>query len=261
MELILELIEQENLIFKAGDTGIYLGKVEDNAFHHHYALQLTIGIDDKFVMETEEGKLTSDSLIIHPQISHRLDSKGKFVLIFLFNPASTIGHFLAKHLTTSSVQDFEEEWVNYLRMFAKDLFKNEINEKTFLSACINSMAEFNSRCLLTKHQMDKRVLATLQYLDRHAREIIPLKEMAEEMCLSESRFQHIFKEETGISYRRMQLWKRLLASFDHLRTTKTLTELAHQSGFSDSSHYSKTFKESFGFSPSDVFANSHLVLE
>ncbi|SMD32651.1 AraC-type DNA-binding protein [Reichenbachiella faecimaris] len=257
----MELIEQENLIFKAGDSGIYLGKVEDNAFHQHYALQLTIGIDDKFEMETEDGKIFSDALIIHPQIPHQLDSKGKSVLIFLLNPASTVGHFLAKHLTHSPVQEFQEEWVDYLRMFAKDLFKNEINEKTFLSACVNSMAEFNGRCLKTKHQMDKRVLATLQYLDRHTREVIPLSEMASEMCLSESRFQHLFKEETGLSYRRMQLWKRLLASFDLIRTTKTLTELAHQSGFSDSSHYSKTFKESFGFSPSDVFANSHLVLE
>lgn len=257
----MELIEQENIIFKAGDTGIFLGKVNENAFHQHYALQLTIGIDDKFELETESGKTVSNSLIVHPQVSHRLDSKGQPVLIVLLNPASTLGHFLGKHMTNEPVQAFEEEWVGYLRMFAKDLLKNEINEKTFLSACINSMAEFNARCLQAKHQVDKRVLASLQYLDRHPRSIISLEEMAEEMCLSESRFQHLFKEQTGISYRRMQLWKRLLASFDNLRSTKTLTELAHQSGFSDSSHYSKTFKESFGFSPSAVFANSHLAMD
>lgn len=257
----MELIEDSNLIFKAGDTGIFLGRVGDNEFHQHYALQLTIGIEEKFELETEEGKFVSDSLIVHPQISHRLDTKGEPVLIFLFNPASTLGHFFAKHLTTEPVQEFDEEWIDYLRMFVVDLFKKEINEKTFLSACINSMAEFNGRCLSAKHQMDKRVLASLQYLDRHTREVIPLKEMAEEMCLSESRFQHLFKEETGVSYRRMQLWKKLLSSFDYLRTTKTLTELAHQAGFSDSSHYSKTFKESFGFAPSEVFANSHLVMD
>lgn len=257
----MELIEDANLIFKAGDTGIFLGKVSDNAFHQHYAVQLTIGIEEKFEMETEAGKVLSNSLVVHPEVSHRLDTKGQPVLIILLNPASTLGHFIAKHLTQQPVQELDEEWVGYLRMFVQDLFKKEINEKTFLSACINSMAEFNSRCLKAKHQIDKRVLASLQYLDRHTREVISLKEIAEEMCLSESRFQHLFKEETGISYRRMQLWKRLLSSFDHLRTTKTLTELAHQSGFSDSSHYSKTFKESFGFSPSDAFANSHLVMD
>ncbi|WP_420579903.1 helix-turn-helix transcriptional regulator [Reichenbachiella sp.] len=257
----MELIEEENLLYKAGDTGIFLGKVEENAFHQHYALQLTIGIDEAFEMESEDGVVLSKSLLIHPQVSHRLDSKRQKVLVILLNPASTLGHFLAKHMTSAPIEEFTEEWVDYLRMFVQDLSKNEINEKTFLSACINSMAEFNSRCLAAKHDIDKRVLASLQYLDRHTREVISLKEMAEEMCLSESRFQHLFKEETGISYRRMQLWKRLLASFDYVQSSKTLTEVAHQSGFSDSSHYSKTFKESFGFSPSEVLASSHLLID
>lgn len=257
----MELIEEEDLLYKAGDTGIFLGKVSENTFHKHYALQLTIGINEKFEMETENGKVLSDSLVVHPQISHRLDSKNQQVLIILLNPGSTLGHFLTRHMTNQPVQEFEEEWVGYLRMFVQDLSKKEINEKTFLSACINSMAEFNSRCLIAKHQVDKRILATLQYLDRHTREVISLKEIANEMCLSESRFQHLFKEQTGLSYRRMQLWKRLLSSFDHLRTTKTLTALAHQSGFSDSAHYSKTFKESFGLLPSEVFANSHLIMD
>lgn len=258
---MLELIEEENLLYKAGDTGIFLGKVEENSFHQHYALQLTIGINEQFEIETEKGKVLSKSLVVQPQVAHRLNSKGQTVLIILLNPGSTLGHFMTKHMTTNSVEEFEEEWIGYLRMFVQDLSKKEINEKTFLSACINSMAEFNSRCLAAKHQIDKRVLASLQYLDRHTREVISLSEIAEEMCLSESRFQHLFKEETGISYRRMQLWKRLLASFDYVRTTKTLTELAHQAGFSDSSHYSKTFKESFGFPPSEVFANTHLVMD
>ncbi|WP_456457856.1 helix-turn-helix transcriptional regulator [Reichenbachiella sp.] len=257
----MELIEEENLLYKAGDTGIFLGKVEENAFHQHYALQLTIGIDEAFEIETEDGVVQSKSLVIHPQVSHRLDSKDQKVLIILLNPASTLGHFLAKHMTSEPIAEFEEEWIGYLRMFVQDLFKKEINEKTFLSACINSMAEFNSRCLAAKHQIDKRVLASLQYLDRHTREVISLKEISEEMCLSESRFQHLFKEQTGVSFSRMQLWKRLLASFDKIKSTKTLTELAHQSGFSDSSHYSKTFKESFGFPPSEVLANTHLVMD
>ena len=257
----MEVIEQENLIFKAGDTGIYFGKVNDNASHQHYAVQLTISIYEKFELLSEKSKYVSDSVIIQPQVAHRLDSKDQPVLIFLLNPASAIGHFLGKHLTSEPIGEFDEEWIGYLRMFAKDLLKNEINEKTFLSACINSMAEFGDRCLLAKHNIDKRVLASLQYLDRHTRELIPIKEMAGEMCLSESRFQHLFKEHTGISYRRMQLWKRLMSSFNLIHKTKTLTELAHQAGFSDSAHYSKTFKESFGFAPSEAFNNSQILFE
>lgn len=257
----MEVIEQENLIFKAGDTGIFLGKVKENAVHQHYAVQLTISIYEKFEVKGEKEAYESDCMAIQPQVTHQVDSKDQPVLIVLLNPASAVGHFVGKHLTSESFEEFDEEWIEYLRMFTRDLLKNEINEKTFLSACINSMAEFNDRCLLARHQVDKRVLAALQYLDRHRRELIPLREMASEMCLSESRFQHLFKEHTGISYRRMQLWKRLMTSFDLVQNTKTLTELAHNAGFSDSAHYSKTFKESFGFTPSEVFGNTQLIME
>lgn len=257
----MELIEKENLIFKAGDTGIFLGKIKDNVQHQHYALQLTIAVDGVFELTTETGTITAKSAVIHPQVPHQLDSKDEYVLIVLLNPASAVGHFLDKHLTSQPVEEYDEEWIGYLRMFAQDLLKNEINEKTFLSACINSMAEYNRRCLSAKHQVDKRILATLQYLDRHTRTVVSMEEMAEEMCLSQSRFQHLFKEHTGLSYRRMQLWKRLVASFDQVKEVKTLTELAHLSGFSDSAHYSKTFKESFGFTPSDLLGNSQLTLD
>ncbi|MEO9968059.1 MAG: helix-turn-helix transcriptional regulator [Reichenbachiella sp.] len=257
----MELIEQENLIFKAGDTGIFLGKVSENETHQHYALQLTVSLYDTFEIQSEGEVYRSEAAIVQPQVPHHLDSQGHPVLIFLFNPASAIGHFIGKHLTNQPVEDFHEIWIDYLKMFAKDLFKNEINEKTFLSACINSMAEFNDRCLLAKHKVDKRVLASLQYLDRHRREVISLSEISEEMCLSESRFQHLFKEHTGISYRRMQLWKRLISSFDLYTSSKNLTELAHKSGFADSAHYTKTFKESFGLTPSELFGASHLVVE
>ncbi|UXX79699.1 helix-turn-helix transcriptional regulator [Reichenbachiella carrageenanivorans] len=257
----MELIEKENLIFKAGDTGIFLGKIKDNAQHQHYALQLTIAVNDAFELTSEEGKRVAQSVVVHPQVPHQLDSRDQQVLVILFNPASAVGHFLHKHQTSQPVEEYDEEWIGYLRMFAQDLLKNEINEKTFLSACINSMAEYNVRCLSAKHEVDKRILATLQYLDRHTRSVVSLEEMAEEMCLSESRFQHLFKEHTGLSYRRMQLWKRLVASFDQAKSVKTLTELAHLSGFSDSAHYSKTFKESFGLRPSELFGNSQLILD
>lgn len=257
----MEVIEQENLIFKTGDTGIILGKISDQEIHQHYAVQLTISIYEDFELYDESKTYISDALVTQPQVAHRLNSNGLPVLVLLLNPGTAVGHFIGKHMTTKPVEGFKEEWVDYLRMFAKDLLKNEINEKTFLSACINSMAEFGDRCLLAKHKIDKRILASLQYMDRHRREIVSLEEISEEMCLSESRFQHLFKEETGISFRRMQLWKRLIGSFDLLSESKTLTALAHKSGFSDSSHYSKTFKESFGMTPSEVFGTSHLRMD
>lgn len=256
----MEVIEEENLIFKSGDTGIFLGKFSDSVEHKHDALQLTISIHQKFKVTSDGKALNADALVIQSGASHRLDSMDQPVLVLFFNPASTVGHFLGKHLTTKAVQKFEDEWADQLRMFCQDLLKNEINQKTFLSACINSMAEFNDRCLQSKFKIEKRLLATLQYLDRHTREMLSLKEIAEEMCLSQEKFSEMFESSTGISYAKSLQWKCLMQSMERYEKAKTLTKLAKDTGFKDSSEYTEVLNNFLGMTPEEAFGETNLEI-
>lgn len=77
-------------------------------------------------------------------------------------------------------------------------------------------------------------------------------EISKLIGLSESRFLHLFKKETGITYRRMILWFRLEKSFRNFRDFDNLTELAHHCGFADSARYARPFKKTFGVSPREL---------
>jgi AraC-like DNA-binding protein len=82
---------------------------------------------------------------------------------------------------------------------------------------------------------------------------ISLERVAGAWNLSASRLLHLFSKETGIPFRRYQLWLRLIDAVEGVIGGKGLTEAAHAAGFSDYAHFSRTFTRMFGYSLSDIF--------
>lgn len=78
--------------------------------------------------------------------------------------------------------------------------------------------------------------------------------------LSSSRFQHLFKEETGLSFRRYRLWARLQATMSCVMDGKTLTQAAHDAGFASSAHLSAAFKAMFGLPLSTLLSGNILFV-
>ncbi len=78
--------------------------------------------------------------------------------------------------------------------------------------------------------------------------------------LSSSRFQHLFKEQTGLSFRRYRLWARLQATMSYVKEGKSLTQAAHDAGFASSAHLSAAFKAMFGLPLSTLLSGNVLFV-
>jgi AraC-like DNA-binding protein len=65
-------------------------------------------------------------------------------------------------------------------------------------------------------------------------------------CLSESRFSHLFVEQIGLPFRTYLLWLRLSIAVERMAAGDSLTVAAHDAGFADSAHFSRTFLRMFG---------------
>jgi transcriptional regulator GlxA family with amidase domain len=101
-------------------------------------------------------------------------------------------------------------------------------------------------------QLDPRIHRALAALrDEHERSS---EQLARDVGLSTSRFQHLFQQQMGVPVRRYRWWLRFRRAVISLRTGADLTAVAHASGFADSAHLSRVFRRSFGFPPSKLLA-------
>ena len=96
------------------------------------------------------------------------------------------------------------------------------------------------------------VQRALEYISVNYEKNFSNSELAKIGNLSVSRFEHLFKEETGISlgaYRqrlRIENAKNLLTSTD-----LTVSEISELVGFGDSLYFSRIFKSKTGLSPTE----------
>ena len=96
---------------------------------------------------------------------------------------------------------------------------------------------------------DARILAVIGEMIQQPNVFKTIHDAAEFTSLSEPRFRSLFNQELGVSFRQFRLWQRMMHVLRNLGKTRSLTQLALESGFSSSSHFSTAFKNMFGISP------------
>lgn len=96
--------------------------------------------------------------------------------------------------------------------------------------------------------MDRRIQAVISRMESEPS--VKFAELAEMVRLSESRLRHLFKKETGITYKQLIRDFRMRKAEELLRTTFfNVKEIATEVGLSDS-QFARDFQILYGMSPS-----------
>jgi len=92
---------------------------------------------------------------------------------------------------------------------------------------------------------------------------ITLKELQQDLRLSERSFERRFNQHIGISPKLFSRVCRFQASLSQLRNNKynILTDVAFENGYADQSHFIRSFKEFTGFSPEQYQKQSNELVE
>ncbi|MDM1071669.1 helix-turn-helix transcriptional regulator [Empedobacter brevis] len=237
----------QNKVHIENSWGLFVGELNDNILHRHYALQITVTSNQEFRITDKNNKQNSyKACFINNNIEHQLNSS-EISLIILINPISCIGHQFHNNYKNAKIVSLKDDFHLLSNMLDEYLQNN--SDFNHLAKNINRyLTNFKCQCERENHFDDNRIYNTIAYLERNSDRVVSLKEIAAFCFLSETRFLHLFKEKTNINFRRYQLWNRLIKSLPYLKT-HSITETSHQFGFTDSSHYNRTFKETFGLSP------------
>jgi AraC-like DNA-binding protein len=240
-------LKSQAMYFSKNDTmTLILTKVQDNVIHSHYAVQFTLAISQTFSI-TINGQTLKKTVHISPVMQPHCLHANDEVLVLLINPASELGYWIS----------YQEDNDNLFTVAEKIraeviVYQTQSTVDIDLLLTIELILKQAMRDKPLKNVvMDRRIAKAIRLLEQNTPLITPLDTIASHVLLSPSRFIHVFKQETAISYRRFQLWLRLLSSIDLLAQTYSITLVAHQSGFADSAHYSRTFKECFGYTPNE----------
>src|SRR5258707_12230686 len=74
--------------------------------------------------------------------------------------------------------------------------------------------------------------------------------------LSPSRFLHLFKEQTGISFRAFRAWKRARHLLHFANQNINLAHLAQDIGYPDSTNFSHSIRRFYGLNPPAILSGS-----
>lgn len=217
--------------------------------HAHHAIQVVISLGGSFTIETDHGALSGEVAAIAADAPHRFKAEGLIALVFV-EPESRAGRAIRRVLFAqgalaappwpyvedfrASIQSAGPEWPGPALAEAG-------------RALVNRMAGDGP-----SHALDWRVSRMIAYAAEHIEGPVTLADVTPLTRVSASRLSHLFVEQTGLPFRTYVLWLRLSRAVEAASAGASLTEAAHQAGFADSSHFSRTYRRMFGVAPASL---------
>ncbi len=109
---------------------------------------------------------------------------------------------------------------------------------------------------LETRALDQRIVDAIARLCEFSNVNVNAAECAAAVRLSQSRFLHLFKEQTGVSFRAFRAWKRARHLLHYVNEDINLAHLAQDIGYPDSTHFSHSIRRFYGLKPRSIFIGS-----
>ena len=240
---------QAKLLFW-GARGLYLGSAFGLRAHRNAVAVLAISLDmparlARDPVHAAAGYVAFRTALIPPNTLHHLCSPDGNRMAFVYVDALSTDYPQLHPAMRSCEPRFglghvaEGPLIKNLLALAGDARWSEVRDE------LSGLLGFSSRC-----EPDLRIAGALKRLHAAPSDTNGLAHVAGQTQLSPSRFLHLFKTQTGVPFRRYRTWVRIGAALKSMRMGVSLTEAAHDAGFSSSAHFSTTFTEMFGLPPS-----------
>lgn len=216
-------------------TILYIGSINNETFIRHQAYCVVFNPYMQVEFKTTKYSVRSNLVVVPSLESHRLFSDENTRFLFI-DPFCTF----SKTNDTQSLQ-FENEHLNKIKQY----LITDINNIDITSL---------DRLVSGSTIIDYRIKNASDFIKNNLHKTISTKEIVDVCFLSESRLQHSFKEQIGMSIRKYILWQRVVAATKSIVEGNQLTQAAYVGGFADGAHFTRTFKKMFGVPPSFFFS-------
>jgi AraC-like DNA-binding protein len=237
---------------------LFLGTGIRNAPHRHFTASLSFALDQPFAFrEGRKPWRLLRGIAVAPNVQQQMDCRGNAVAILQIDPETEAygraARLFAQH---GAVVELADETVDHLAAAARGMQDRADFDPSLLWGEVLDRVAGN---WLMPQAPDPRVARVREILKRELPGAPSVADLAKAVGLSAGRLIHLWNDELGTSLRRYILWLRLRHVVFCVGIGRNLTEAAHEAGFADSAHLSRTFHSMFGLPLSRLFGGAARV--
>lgn len=219
----------------AESWGVRASTAQHAGAHLQYGIVVFVGVDGEVTSNGTRGRV----VLVPPNVMHRTTSPGP-VLGFFYDPLSFPGVASFAHAL-----DGPQVLGGKLgSRIAGAVFANRarIDHQEVLAGLSRDVG----RVLASPPRpIDRRVLKALEAVRQ------PVPAMAKHAGVSVPHLRALFARDAGVPMRTVRAWRRLvhaLQAYAHVDATRA----AHEAGFADLAHFSRTCVRMLGYTPSTI---------
>lgn len=190
--------------------------------------------------------------VVPPYTPHRVATPERMIGVMMIEPESFDPARLPDVLSTPAAAAVDHPAGNRIRDAFLRLSRGDWGRE--LSSADLDLLFFGR--MLERRRLDPRVASIVERIVQQPHAALPAEEGARLAGLSFSRFLHLFRAEVGATFRGFRAWKRARSFLRYANGAPSLTDVALEIGYPDSTHFSHSIRQVYGLRPKDIFAGS-----
>lgn len=234
---------------------LWIGRSQGRTeWHAHHAHQLALAPEGELRFRSAaQGSWTGFAGALVPSnCAHQFEIDGLRVLHLFVEPESRAGRALMRRFGAAQVAALPTDQARSTAQLLFSAFAVDAGAPAMRQAAAAAIGALCGAGTEPDAELDPRLARALAFIQARVAQPLSLAEVAASVALSESRFRHLFVAGTGTSFRAYLLWLRINRAIAAAMDGASWTQAAHQAGFADSAHLSRTHKRMFGIEPTAV---------
>jgi AraC family transcriptional regulator len=222
-------------------------------WHDHHAHQITLPFERACLFRSEETGGWTDLMgaFVASERHHQFEMEDMAAAQLFVEPETVAGRALGRRFSDADISPLPEPDRAAMAAMLLAAYGAGATDGE-MAATARAAVAVLAGASVPDAAVDARIAKGLDFLRARIGGPLRLADAAGAAALSPGRFRHLFVQETGTAFRAYVLWLRLNVAIECSMAGGSWTEAAHEAGFADSPHLTRTFKRMFGMNPATL---------
>ena len=234
-------------IYEASNHLLIVAEYDDPAAHSHTAAQIIISVGSELEVEINGMRMLCQGIAIPSNMVHQIHTHGNIALVFLYDSTTDVAKQVKDIQVIPAIAC--ERMISAYNVFQQGEMPDKY--KTLNTCLLDYLNVIEAQ----SDVRDERITKAIRYIRTNLSGKLLCQEVADAVCLSQSRFSHLFRAQVGMTFASYVIYQRILYVYAAVFEGKSITEAIIDAGFSSSSHFADVHRRVFGLPITNVTRN------